>query len=136
MCIRDSPYIVAVFVCPNLPLLLGVGIIVEVANVPSNFEWFLENEGRTDSKFYGVTLYVTWLSWLIFRVIIPTYGMYGMYRYVLPYHGTNISCYLSTCVSGHLIFIFCTIVFATLYTPKVYRWHFPVAEESTAKKVE
>jgi len=119
------PYFVSAFICPNLPLLLGLGILVEVTNPLMNLEWLLETEGRQNTKTYDVILHLNWLFWLCFRVLIPCYAMYGLYRYVIPFHGSAVSCYVASYITGHLIFLFCLGVFIIMISPKIHARHYP-----------
>ena len=94
---------------------------------------------RKNSNLYAVVVHATWAVWLVFRVAAPCYLMYGLYRYVIPYHH-NLSCYIITYITGtkatplttmnatltgHVIFLFCLFVFCGMVTPSLYRWYFP-----------
>lgn len=117
-----APYIVTCFICENLPLLLGGGILVELANPGMNLEWWLEISNRTDSTLYRVTKHVSFLMWVAWRVGFPSYLIYGLFAFVIPHYEGG-SCYITSYMTGILIFVFCWGVFLGMIVPGLLRHH-------------
>ena len=67
------PYGIAAFICPNLPLLLGGAILVEVSNPLMNAVLWCEATKKEGTTLYAVLLHACYVAWLIFRVAIPNY---------------------------------------------------------------
>jgi len=137
-----APFIVTCFICENLPLLLGGGICVELANPGMNLEAWLEQTNRTDTKLYGIVKWFSWVMWLLWRVLVPSFLMYGLCVHVIPNHH-NVSCYVISYISGSLIFVFCLAVFGLVVSPGLLRYtgcipkdqELPVLEDSTSYKM-
>eukprot|EP00658_Telonema_sp_P-2_P075409 TRINITY_DN6494_c0_g1_i2.p2 TRINITY_DN6494_c0_g1~~TRINITY_DN6494_c0_g1_i2.p2 ORF type:complete len:215 (-),score=36.34 TRINITY_DN6494_c0_g1_i2:312-956(-) len=87
-----------------------------------NWEWWLEITNRKETTVYCVVKHVSYCMWVLWRVTLPCYLVYGLCRYAIPEHGGG-GCFLMSYLTGIIIFVFCIAVFTMVMTVSLLKFH-------------
>jgi hypothetical protein len=113
-------------------------LLVETANIFMNTLGFLDNVGRKKTTVYTVLFYINFIGWPIWRMIWPLLMVLLMWLRVYYDARTAATreCLIPTMVCGHIILVFCTVVFFGVLVPDLLRRCSPppLEEDADQKK--
>ena len=111
--------------CRFATFVLQGMLLVELANIFMNAQYWLDKAGQIGTKKYTVVFYTNYLVWIPSRLGIPVFMMAVIYKYIyfdearfLPH---NHNCLIPGMICVHIITAFCFVVFFAVLTPDVVR---------------
>lgn len=125
--VASAPYFTYLFnPCESGNIVLSCFLLVEAATLFLNFQTWMEKLGYAKTKWFTWMFYLTYISWLLTRVLLPIFLLYVVWKLWLS--DVTVSRDLRVClipgfVCSHLIAIFCWVVFFFVLTPDmIQRW--------------
>jgi len=119
--IASIPYMMNNFFCEHGTFVLASFLLVEVTSLPYNLVTMIEFCGKESTPLYRPAYLVLFVTWIIFRVILPLILLIILFSIVVPewFYSHNRPdslllssfCILPSTVSAHLITAFCWYVF-------------------------
>eukprot|EP00906_Rhabdomonas_costata_P036854 RCo051704 len=106
--------------CPFGTDVLALFLCVELSTLPLNAQAFLEQTGLGETWAQPLSFYLTYVTWLLSRVLLPIVLMYVVWsRYLLSPGFPR--CAAPGVVCAHVIALFCVSMFFLFWTPDLIR---------------
>jgi sRNA-binding carbon storage regulator CsrA len=124
--IASLPFYLYLFVngCDVGTLSFGAFLIVELATIFMNLQTWCETVvGHKNTTLYRVLFGLTYVSWFLSRLVMPVWVMAFWYMYVLledqDHPNASWGCLVPMTICGHIIIVFCYVVFLGVLTPEL-----------------
>lgn len=113
--------------CQSGTYILAMFLLVEFANIFFNLQSWAETFGKgKETCFNAIWFHSAYVAWFLSRIIIPFYCLIEWWRFVIfSPRGSGLSmtmdCLVLESISGHLILLFCSVVFCAVLTPEMVK---------------